>query len=222
MGVLALAAALAVAACGGGDGQALVDREAELAETQEELAQQEGQVNGLEAKVAMLTEQAGDLQRQIDDKASEIDDLQGARDLVEVLEQRVESLSQQLGNASGGGTDPDRIREVATTLEIDRLLLADMRKDSPEVRAEAQRFWVDVKALAVKSDPSLGPKADRVSAAIPVYFDWLERDFSSVQEANLTYLLTGASNYDSSINEFWGAFVLVLMDRIDVLVRLAD
>ena len=39
LGVLAIVAALAVTACGGGDGQTLADREAELAEAREGLAQ---------------------------------------------------------------------------------------------------------------------------------------------------------------------------------------
>ena len=34
----------------------------------------------------------------------------------------------------------------------------------------------------------------------------------------MSYLLTGASGYQSSVDEFWEAFLLVVIDRIDALL----
>ena len=201
----------------------VAEREAELAQVQGQLSEVKSQVEGLGASVAQLGLQAGGLQAQLDEKVNEISALRGAKELVADLEQRVESLTVQLGNlseAEPAALEP--IREVASALEVDRMLLADLRKDPPGVRDDARRFWSNVKGLAVKSDSSLGSRADKIAAAIPAYFNWFERDFSSNEEANLTYLLTGAASYDSSINEFWGAFLLVVIDRIDTLIELTS
>ena len=201
----------------------VAEREAELAQAQGQLSEVKSQVEGLGASVAQLRQQAAGLQGQLDEKVNEISTLRGANELVAGLEQRIEGLNRQLETVST--SDPaalELIREVAAAFEVDRMILADLRKNPPDVRDDARKFWSDLKGLAVKSDSSLASKADKVTAALPAYFNWFERDFASAEESTLTYLLTGAAGYDSSINEFWEAFFLVVIDRIDILAELTS
>ncbi|MCH6554381.1 MAG: aldo/keto reductase, partial [Acidobacteria bacterium] len=64
--------------------------------------------------------------------------------------------------------------EAMEPLDPDRLLLVELRKDSPNDREAAREYWEGIKKLAVQSDPSLGPKADRVLRLIPAYFDYID------------------------------------------------
>ena len=112
------------------------------------------------------------------------------------------------------------IESVAARFETDRLLLAEMRKTPPRDPQEAQRFWADIKPLAVQSDPSLGPLLDRVSRSLPAYLEWLASGSDPDPSVALGLLQSGASNYLRAVDEFWQRVLLVVIDRIDVLVDL--
>ena len=112
------------------------------------------------------------------------------------------------------------IESVAARFETDRLLLAEMRKTPPRDPLEAQRFWMNIKPLAVRSDPSLGPLLDRVSRSLPSYLEWLASASDPDPSVALGLLQSGASNYLRAVDEFWQRVLLVVIDRIDVLVDL--
>ena len=112
------------------------------------------------------------------------------------------------------------IESVAARFETDRLLLAEMRKSPPQDAAEAQRYWLNIKPLAAKSDPALGPLVDRVERYLPAYLQWVDAPSGSEQAAMTGFVRSGASNYLRAVDEFWQAVLLVVIDRIDVLVGL--
>lgn len=112
------------------------------------------------------------------------------------------------------------IESVAAQFETDRLLLAEMRKTPPRDPQEAQRFWVNIKPLALRSDPSLGPLLDRVGRTLPAYLQWLASASDPASAVTVGLLQSGASNYLRAVDEFWQRVLLVVIDRIDVLVDL--
>ncbi len=112
------------------------------------------------------------------------------------------------------------IESVAAQFETDRLLLAEMRKTPPRDPREAQRFWANIRPLALRSDPSLGPLLDRVGRTLPAYLQWLASASDPESALTLGLLQSGASNYLRAVDEFWQRVLLVVIDRIDVLVDL--
>jgi hypothetical protein len=113
--------------------------------------------------------------------------------------------------------DAETLAKIGDRLAADRLLLVELRKETPQTRAEAIAVWENIRGLAARSDPNLVPKVERVSRTISVYYAWRERDFAGAQEAQVAYVLTGASQFQETTDEFWKAFLLVLVNRIDIL-----
>ena len=162
---------------------------------------------GLEKRLGDLRQQTDRLQAQVDEK---IEDIGALQEQVKDLESRPPVL------------DVEGLDQLRAQLEADRLLLVELRKDDPETREDAQRLWAGIKRIAVQSDPALASKADEVTRGIPAYYDWVERDFVSTREAQISALLTGAFEYIDSVDAFWDAFLAVVINRIDALGRLPD
>ena len=122
-------------------------------------------------------------------------------------------------------TAPDRtastIESLATRFESDRLLLAEMRKTPPQDPMDARRYWMNIKPIAVRSDPSLGQMVDRVARYLPAYLDWAATEPGTSGDAVAGLLQSGATNYFRAVDDFWQAVLLVVIDRIDVLAGLA-
>ncbi|MCH7552602.1 MAG: hypothetical protein IIC82_01195 [Chloroflexi bacterium] len=208
--VLALAAGVA-AACGSDSGdQAQIEQLQAQLETQQEEQEAAGQASQdekrqLEDQISELQEQQEDLQAQLDTQLEEFSSLQERVDLL------------QGATLAGESGTPE---ELANRLDADRLLLLDFRKDLPEDEDDARAFWANIKALAARSDPSLAPLVDRVARTVPNYFRFVNQDFTSTLEAQLSYQLL-AADYDTAKDEFWNSFMTVLSDRLDSLARLA-
>ncbi len=179
----------------------------ELQQRQSRVDQLTGEQQSLEDRLGDLRQQADELQDELDAKAADIDTL---RQQVRLLEDRPAT------------TDLERLDLLRDQLEADRLLLVEMRKEDPDTREEAQRIWANIKRFAVRSDPSLVPKADKVTRALPAYYDWLDQDFVSAQEAQLSFRLTRADLYTDSVDEFWKSFLIVVIDRIDAVAKIAE
>ena len=188
----------------------------DLVGIQSELDSEQSRASGLSSALGSIRDDAQLLRQEISGKDAQLNELQGTKDLVSDLETRVKNLSRQLDAASVA------VRRGVAGLANDRLLLADMRKDAPQRRDEAVLHWQNIKDLAVKSAPSLGSSVEKVTKALPAYFNWAEREFATTEESRLTYLLTGAAGYDSSADEFWQQFLLVVINRLDILVGLAS
>ena len=140
----------------------------------------------------------------------------GAIDLSQGITDRVLDATR----STGTGRTTRSIESVAARFETDRLLLAEMRKTPPREPREAQRFWANIKPLALRSDPSLGPLVDRVARSLPAYLQWLASAPDADPAVALGLLQSGASNYLRAVDEFWQRVLLVVIDRIDVLVDL--
>ncbi len=202
-------------------GEALEERlMADLDTARGEVAERSQAVREAAARATTLSGEVEALRTQVRSRDREVQSLRANIGLVADLQAKVEALTSQVQGVDGGDRDLGQIREVADGLSRDRLLIAEMRKPLPPEREEAERFWTSVKAIAVKSDSSLASKADKITVALPAYFDWSERGFSSTQESAITYILTGANAYEASVDEFWGAVLLVVIDRIDALTGL--
>lgn len=188
----------------------------DLLGVQTQLASEQSRASGLSSELGSIQDEANRLRKELSGKDAQLGELQGTKALVLELEARVRNLSLQLEAATVD------VRSLVAGLANDRLLLADMRKDAPQQRDEAILYWENIEGLAVKSAPSLGLTLDKVAKALPTYFDWVEREFATTDESRLTYLLTGAAGYDSAAEEFWREFLLVVINRLDILVGLAS
>ena len=105
-------------------------------------------------------------------------------------------------------------------LDADRLLLSEMRKGVPESRDEAERYLNRLKELAGMSDPvRLVPLANRVLDQAPIYFDWLDRDFTSQEEQITEYYVGGARGFNFALENFKTAVLFTIMNRLDVASR---
>ena len=110
------------------------------------------------------------------------------------------------------------VTKEISQLESHRLLLIELRKDMPETRTSAISYWHRVKSLAVKADPSLGPKADRVIRLIPAYFDWAEGEYVDTYESVVTYVDTGANDFGTIVGDFEKDVFLSIITKWDALI----
>ena len=109
-------------------------------------------------------------------------------------------------------------------LDPDRLLLVELRKDPPNDREAAEEYWEGIKKLAVQSDPSLGPKADRVLRLIPSYFDYIDAaaEADSCEGVFDAYFTSGVIDYFAVESDFRRDLFLILINRIDSLIILTE
>lgn len=167
-------------------------------------------------QAAATKAQVATLEEEIESLDTKLAALQQNESQVAQLQGQVATLSKQLADARGGSTA--QLSTLADGLATDRLLLVELRKDPPQDRTEARAYWTRVKDLAVKSNTTLGPWAEKVINAMPAYFTWRERRYASADEQAITYVLTGAAGYDIATKEFWNNFLKVAIDRIDAAV----
>ncbi len=123
--------------------------------------------------------------------------------------------------------DPDsatgRLLAMRETLEADRMLLAELRKDVPTTTQEGTTFVGRVVGLALAADPvGLGVVASRVRAAAPAWLEWHAQQYASPQEAADAYARLGAGAFDASWEELHDAALLTVVNRLDTIIELAD
>lgn len=105
-------------------------------------------------------------------------------------------------------------------MESDRMLLAELRKDLPETRAEAEVYLARLKALAGLSDPvRLVPRADRLLEQAPLFYTWLEKSFKTEAERITEYYVGGASGFQTAFELFQNAVLFTVINRLDVASR---
>ncbi len=116
-----------------------------------------------------------------------------------------------------------RLQALYSPLEADRLLLAELRKDIPESRREAEAYIERMRRLALRSDPvRLGPLATRLVEAAPVYLAWLDQEFASPEEANREFVQSGARGFRTTFSTLSNAILLTVIDRLDAILDLLD
>jgi hypothetical protein len=124
-----------------------------------------------------------------------------------------------------GGLDPGspagRLVAMRDKMESDRLLLAELRKDVPTDRAEAEAYLSQVEDLALSSDPArLGTIVSRVRDAAPAWLDWRAQQYASTQEAAAAYVSSGAAAFDASWGNLHDAILLTVVDRLSTIISL--
>lgn len=120
----------------------------------------------------------------------------------------------------GFGSNVD-LAEFLAAMESDRRLLSEIRKGIPNTREEAELFLQRLKQLAGRSDPvRLAIRADRVLEQAPIYFDWLETEFETAEDATYEYYVGGAQGFQRAMDEFEQAALLIAINRLDTASRM--
>ena len=179
-------------------------------ELRDRIAALEAESEQKDSRIEQRDDQLNDIRAELDDIRAQLDE----RDAELARLQRRIGAAPEDQSAFPGIPDVERF---AAQIEADRLLLVEMRKELPSDRGEAFAYWNNVKALAAVADDALVGKANNVITALPAYFDFLETDFQTEQDAIVTFRLTGASDYDTATDEFWRAFALSLIDRLTIV-----
>ena len=132
---------------------------------------------------------------------------------VSALEDRVSTMAVLQGHvvALEGTIEP---------MDSDRLLLAELRKSMPNTLEEAVKYWKTVKDQAVKSDPNLGTKVDRVIRMLPTYFDWIDGTYTDTCDSVLAFFDSGAVEFGTMSGDLQNDIFLVMINRIDSAINL--
>ncbi len=118
-----------------------------------------------------------------------------------------------------GSTD---LQTFIAGMEADRLLLAEVRKDLPDKRADADLYLKRLKDLAAKSDPvRLVPKVNRLMEQEPIYYDWLEKNANSQNQNQSAsdYVVGGARGFVVAFQDFENTLLLTVINRLDIAER---
>ena len=137
-------------------------------------------------------------------------------------QERVRDLEQRLADQDALGASLAALKESITPLEQDRLLLVELRKDTPDTLKEAQAYWKTVKELAVAADPTLGTKVDRVIRFLPTYFAWVDGEYDDTCESIEAFFDTGAVEFGTLSGDLRRDVFLLLINRIDVAAGLIN
>jgi hypothetical protein len=116
-----------------------------------------------------------------------------------------------------------RLGAMAGTLEAERLLLAELRKQLPQDRAEAEAYLANVEQLALTADPArLGVVVSRVREAAPAYLDWRDQQFATPAEAQVAFIEGGAAAFDATWTTLQDAILLTVANQIDTILDVVD
>lgn len=127
-------------------------------------------------------------------------------------------LNQQIAQAQGSPA-VSKLKDLIPTLEADRLLLAELRKDFPEETADASDYIDQLRTLAMKSDPSrLGPISTRVGELAPAYLKWRDQNFDSQEAAAREYVRSGARDFRTVFTNFNNAILQSVINHLDTLL----
>ncbi len=152
---------------------------AKLGQVQADLARAQSRANEL----ARSNEQ---LNLQMNKVREEVASLQARLD---VRAKEFANLDLQVKKLAESNEKVATLAPFKDALDADRILLLERRKGIPDERLDAIAQWNLIKSVAGRSDPSLTSRVDRVARALPAYYDWVETDFASALEAQLSFLL---------------------------------
>ncbi len=201
----------------------------QLTKLQDELAARDVRVEELLKEVAQDQEKLTKVELQLRTTMADLEasrqiqtDLSEAQEIVTQRDTTVAELQRKIESFSPFEDRIGLLEKSLAPLESDRFLLVELRKDMPETREAATDYWEDLKSLAIKSDPSLSPKADRVLNLLPAYFDWLEAEYVSSCEFFDAFVSSGAVGFSTVASDFDKDVFLVLINRMDALVSQLD
>ena len=149
--------------------------------------------------------------------ASPVNELQAQ---IDELNAQVATLAAERDRLAGV---VDQFNDLYEPMEADRLLLAELRKDLPETRAEADAYLARIQTLALQSDPArLGSAAERMIDAAPAFLDWRDQDFETQEAAAQAFVDTGASVFGETFIDLRNAILLTVANRIDAVLTGID
>ena len=118
------------------------------------------------------------------------------------------------------------LQNATSKLQVDKILLGDLRKDTPTTRAEAKSFWEGVKNRAINADPSLGVSVDNILATLDKYYiDWVYPAGNATTSQQIGQILlnasgNGAFDYLNNITMFQQDALLTVIISIDLVTTL--
>ena len=207
----------------------LEERINELKIKESELSQSQTTVNNLQSQITSNELENEVLSKKVSSLNAEITILETAlQDNKVQLSTAIQEAEISEDELSKMNTRLDSITKTIEKFENDKLLLVELRKEIPASRFEAHSHWERVKDIAVVSDPTLGPKIDKVISMIDAYYDWLDQQpganstdtdfFNWIVEGNIS----GAINYTSEIGKFQNDALLAVIIRMDAAVSLVS
>lgn len=182
---------------------------AEPAPSQQQVQVLQEELQGERAQREKVEEQFQESQRTLEIRTAMLEGLLAETQAMDQLQESKEELERTIAT----------VQDAAKALDNDRQLLIQLRKDPPPTKTLALEHWRGIKALAVKSDPSLARPVDRVLSAADPYYTWSEKQHSSNQEALQDYYASGADQYSTQMEELNKAVLLVLIFRIDAIIQ---
>ena len=151
--------------------------------------------------------------------AAEVTQKEAATDLVAIRKQ-ITLLEAELSAMNALNGHLFNLEEAIEPMDSDRLLLVELRKSMPDDLDAATQYWKQVKDQAVKSDPSLGTKVDRVIRFLPTYFDWLSGEYTDTCDSVLAFFDSGAVEFGTMSGDLQNDIFLVMINRMDSAINL--
>ncbi len=170
----------------------------------------------------LLDEATNELENQKNMYQNISNDLSGIKLQLNEEKDQVNSLTENANQSAISLKQFSTIQGMSLPLNQDRLLLIELRKDLPDTRDSANLYLTQLKELGVESDPSLGPKVDRIIRLLPTYFDWYEQEYPSLGEAMEAYVNSGAVDFDTAYRDFEKDALHVVIKRLDALIYQLD
>ena len=208
----------------------LTERERQVTELEETLAAKDARIHELltlqgdaQEELARATVGLSSNTTETEEARAAAQQLQAELDQAQtVAAQQVEeitTLEASVASLTVFKTTVEVLQEAVGPLGTDRLLLVELRKDAPEDLQAATEYYENIKKLAVQSDPSLGPKADRILRLLPTYFNYLDSasEATACEGIFSAYATSGVADYFTVESDFQKDMLLVLINRIDTL-----
>ncbi len=153
-----------------------------------------------------------------DQDAAEVEDETGADAEGATDSISVEDIVIQIDRAPIAMDTPDAVRSLMVRVESDRRLLAELRKQVPHDRLEAELYLKRIRELAAISDPiRLVPMANNVIRQAPALFEWLETEYDDDDERARDYYIGGSWAFHRRFEAFKNAVMLTVINRLDTL-----
>ena len=120
------------------------------------------------------------------------------------------------------------LEEMSDSLDRHRLLLLELRRDTPADRHDSLAYWSNLHSVAVDANPALSSEAEKVLVRIDNYYTWKDGgpnpsdsidEYLDWQEA---YAQSGAEAYEEATLAFNQQALLSVVNRIDTVLALLD
>ena len=184
-----------------------------------------GEVAGVEEKLARAAAREGSALADVARQREATGRVEAARletqAALDARDATLREMDDDLAQLSLDRGKLDMLREHIELMDNDRLVLVELRKDMPRNEKEATTYWENLRGLAIKSDPNLGAKVNRVLRILPAYFEWIETPFTSTCDSVSAYFSSAASELGTVQLDLEKDVLLVLINRIDTAIGLA-